>query len=127
MIAPYPDYRPKHPPAAVPVASQQAALPASGNVGTAGSVQGRRGLAVMPWRGRRAMLVDSQASDADLGGMNTKMAVSSPLSSPTVVIAIAAALVAAVSGAFTGVIPGLARTSHAAPSLGDLRRERTPL
>ena len=47
--------------------------------------------------------------------------------SPTAVIAIAAALVAAVSGAFMGVIPGLARTSHAAPSLGDLRRERTPL
>jgi len=46
--------------------------------------------------------------------------------SPTAVIAIAAALVAAVSGTFMGVIPGLARTSHAAPSLGDLRRERTP-
>jgi uncharacterized membrane protein YoaK (UPF0700 family) len=46
--------------------------------------------------------------------------------SPTAVIAIAAALVAAVSGAFIGVIPGLAHTSHAAPSLGDLRRERTP-
>jgi len=46
--------------------------------------------------------------------------------SPTAVIAIAAALVAAVSGAFMGVTPGLAHTSHAAPSLGDLRRERTP-
>jgi uncharacterized membrane protein YoaK (UPF0700 family) len=46
--------------------------------------------------------------------------------SPTAVIAIAAALVAAVSGAFMGVISGLAHTSRAAPSLGALRRERTP-
>jgi hypothetical protein len=46
--------------------------------------------------------------------------------SPTAVIAIAAALVAAVSGAFIGVIPGIARTSHAAASPGHLRRERTP-
>ena len=46
--------------------------------------------------------------------------------SPTAVIALAAVLVAAVSGAFMRVIPGIAHTSHAPPSLGHLRRERTP-
>jgi len=46
--------------------------------------------------------------------------------SPSAVIAIAAALVAAVSGAFMRAVPGIARTSHAALSLGHRRRERTP-
>ena len=42
----------------------------------------------MPWRRRRAMLVGGPASDADLGGMNSKMAVSSPLSSRQTVAAL---------------------------------------